>query len=93
MCIWVGGDYKIGPKSESFTSIMFKWPASQASKQWIEGPTAVDQDRPKRQPSNDPDDLECRERAAGPYTYIKGYGLPLLMLDILDRSRTIQTHF
>jgi hypothetical protein len=96
MCIWVGGDYKVGPKSESFTSILFKWPASQANKQWIEGPIAADQDRPNPKPNpldNNPDDLECANAVSGPYAYIKGYGLPLLMFDVLDRSRAIQTHF
>lgn len=85
MCIWIGGDYRIGPKSESFTSIIFKWPATQTNRQWIEGPTAVDQDRPKRMPSNNFDDLECSAAVLGPYGYIKGYGLPLFVPDILKR--------
>jgi len=85
MCIWIGGDYKIGPKSDSFTSILFKWPASQTDKQWIEGPTAVDQDRPKHMPTNNFDDLECRDAVSGPYVYIKGFGQPLLLPDVLKR--------
>ncbi len=87
MCIWVGGDYTIGPKLESFTSILFKWPASQTNKQWVEGPTAIDQDRPKRMPSNNFDDLECRDSVSGPYVYIKGFGQPLLLLDVSKRPR------
>jgi hypothetical protein len=87
MCIWIGGDYKFCPKSESFTSILFKWPASQNNKQWIEGPTAVDQDRPKHMPTNNFDNLECRDAVSGPYVYIKGFGQPRLLLDVLKRPQ------
>jgi hypothetical protein len=92
MCIWVGGDYRIGPKAISFTSILFKWPASQADKQWIEGPTMTDQDRPKPRPSNNFDDLECRGAVTGPYMYIKGYGNPVLLLNVLDRSKIVPSN-
>ena len=43
MCIWIlAGVPKVGPESQSFTSIIFKWPATQTNRQWIEGPTAVE---------------------------------------------------
>jgi hypothetical protein len=87
MCVWVGGDYKIGPKTWSFTSNIFKWPASQTSHQWIEGPTATNQDRPKALPTNNFDDLECRPIVTGPYIYIKGFGPPQLLLDVRKRPR------
>jgi hypothetical protein len=85
MCIWIGGDYKFGPLPEAFTSKLFKWPATHTSRQWIEGPTVRDQDRPTRMLSNNFDDLECRNAVDGPYVYIKGIGQPRFLPNILDR--------
>ena|SRR5271156_1755237 len=87
MCVWIGGDYKIGPMNWSFTSNVFKWPASQTNHQWIAGPTATDQDRPKTLPTNNFDDLECRPSVTGPYLYIKGFGPPQFLTDIRNRRR------
>lgn len=86
MCMWIGGDYKIGPMNESFTSTIFKWPASQTSRQWIEGPTATNQDRPTTSAANDFDKIECRF-VKGPIIYFKGTGLPLFVPDLFDRPR------
>jgi hypothetical protein len=91
MCVWVGMDYRIGITRWSFTSHIFKWPALQGVHQWVEGPTAVDQDRPKKMPTNDPDDLQCRDSVEGPYIYIKGFGAPLLLLDISKRTNALST--
>jgi hypothetical protein len=87
MCIWIGMDYRIGISSWSYTSHIFKWPALQTIHQWIEGPTAIDQDRPKKMPSNEPDDVQCSDTQSqrGPYIYIKGL-LPSLLLNPLKRS-------
>jgi hypothetical protein len=87
MCIWIGGDYKIGPTNWSFTTNIFKWPAAQGVTQWIEGPTAVDQTGRQPIPNSDIDKLECRPSVSGPYVYIKGPGRPLFLPDALRRPR------
>jgi hypothetical protein len=89
MCVWIGGDYRMMLKVWSFTSNIFTWPASQTNLQFLEGPEAVDQDRPKRLPTNDPDDLHCRPNVEGPYAFIKGNGpRPFFLPDILNRARS-----
>jgi len=90
MCVWIGGDYRIGTVRRSFTSAIFKWPASQTARQWIEGPMGVDEDRPKKLPTNNPDDLECSPSVKGPYAYVKGFGPPMFPFDII-RERPLVT--
>jgi hypothetical protein len=52
MCLYLRGNYHLGPKGENFVSSMFQWPAAPGLKQWIEGPIANDLPSEAWVPSN-----------------------------------------
>ena len=79
MCVWIGGKYKFAGFQQSFTSIIFQWPAAPGLHQWIEGPIVRQPPKEEQIPGWFKDALQCSPSVVFPYMLVDGPGRALLI--------------